>query len=165
MRVSDSWEWNTPNFYESWNMAFSSSCEHKSYSNNTDIMLISLQNWSTEANNLSLCSHFYQVSLVSAAPPPVFPLSSPVPASSWQYLWNKTQEKRTPKEYIKLPLEIEENKFTVRKHVELSLLQWKQLHHNFNYISIRNGVDLHHLLEYTALYSQRFQNDELLLKC
>ena len=34
-----------------------------------------------------------------------------------------------------------------------------------NYISIRNGVDLHHLLEYTALYSQRFQNDELLLKC
>lgn len=32
------------------------------------------------------------------------------------------------------------------------------------YISIRNGVDLHHLLEYTALYSQRFQNDEPLLK-
>lgn len=26
-----------------------------------------------------------------------------------------------------------------------------------NYISIRNGVDLHHLLKYTALYSQRFQ--------
>ena len=33
-----------------------------------------------------------------------------------------------------------------------------------NYISIRNGVDLHHLLEYTALYSQRFHNDEPLLK-
>lgn len=83
VRVSDFWEWNIPSFYERWNKAFSSSCEHKSYSNNTDVMLISLQNWSTEANNLSLCYNFYQVSLVFAArpPPPIFSLSSPVPVS------------------------------------------------------------------------------------